>query len=235
MSWKSFLLAAVVIITAVAHSKAYDENIIFIGAKAGGTFSSFWGDGIEEFEDNLMLSADELDGSMLLFYTGGIFMTWEVIPDFFALQPEILYHRAGKKWEVGAAGTTVDIEAYTDYLVVPVVAKLLIPFDIPLTPGAYLGPVAAIKLRSATDGLDELGGGLDIGFMAGLGDDTGDATRPVDFGLATGLSFDIGTGPGVIVIDARYTFGFIDVFDVDGGDKIKNSVFSIMAGYALAF
>ncbi|KMQ51182.1 hypothetical protein CHISP_1888 [Chitinispirillum alkaliphilum] len=229
MSGFSKKMVVSVLLLVFAATATYSQTMF--GIKGGASFSSFWDDGVEDFEDALEGTVTDLEANMLPFFTGGIFARYEIIPDFIAIQPELLYLRSGKYWEVN----DVDFKVYSDYLSLPILAKLLIPLDLPVTPSVYAGPVFNFRLRSRAENIEDIPPGADLGFLTGLSEDIGDEVRPVDVGLATGINFDIEAGPGTIVLDFRANFGFVQPFDVPDGDDIRNISYMIMAGYGLEF
>lgn len=200
------------------------------GIKGGLSLSNLWGDGITEFEDDLLASdpVTSVESGWVYFITGGVFVRYDFIPDFLAIQPELLYLRGGKSWDVNDE----DLKVYVDYITLPVLFKLMIPLDYPVTPSAYAGPVFSYSLRARTEGLENVPDGADLGFMTGFGEDIDDAVNDFDVGLAAGLAFDIEAGPGAVVLDFRYNWGFLEVFD---GQDIRNYSFQLMAGYALGY
>jgi hypothetical protein len=58
--------------------------------------------------------------------------------------------------------------------------------------------------------------------------DFGDAIKPFDLGLAGGVGVEFGP----LVVEGRYTHGLLHINEDDNGDedRIKNRVFSVMAG-----
>lgn len=206
------------------------QSQVRYGIKGGLSLSNLWGDGVTEFEDDLLASepVTSVEPGWVNSFTGGVFLRFDLIPDFLAFQPELLYLRSGKSWEVDDE----ELRAYVDYITLPVLFKLLIPLDYPLTPSAYAGPVFSYALRARTEGLDNVPDGADLGFMTGFGEDIDDAVSDFDVGLAAGLAFDIEAGPGAVVLDFRYNWGFLEVFD---GQDIRNHSFQLMAGYSLGY
>ena len=235
MLWRKISMVVVMMVILVVNMvRAFDltkYNPVY-GFKIGTTFSSFWGNGVTDLENSLSQSVDNLDPGLLVFPTLGMFAEFELIPQFLALQPEIFYVRSGKPWELGLSGAPdVAINLYSDYLNIPILLKLLIPFDAPVMPGAYAGPNLFIRLRSRADNVAQVPDTLNR-FLDSFGSEkSGDKVAPVDVGLSTGLSIDFLVGRGRIIVDLRYTFGFIDVFTVSSGSDMRNSIFSISAGY----
>ncbi|MDG5815620.1 porin family protein [Chitinispirillales bacterium ANBcel5] len=218
-------IALVALLVLSVSSATFSQNMY--GIKGGLSSSSFWGDGVDDFEDNLGV---DFESSMLNFFTGGVFARYEIVQDFLAIQPEILYLRSGKQWTI----EDTELNVYNDYISVPVLVKLLIPFD-PITPNVYVGPVVNFRLRSRADGIEDVPDEADLGFLVGQDEDISDGTRGFDIGLATGIGVDIEAGPGAFILDFRVNFGFVEIFDDLDGDDIRNISFQIMAGYGLEF
>jgi len=63
--------------------------------------------------------------------------------------------------------------------------------------------------------------------------------KPFDFGLAMGAGLDIKAGPGRVILEYRFTLGFldnmepIDVLDESIEIKSKNMAMSILVGYGI--
>lgn len=206
-----------------------------VGLKAGANLSSLWGQGVTDFED--ALAGDNIDGRMLWSFAGGLYTTFEFVEDFFALQPEVLYRRIGRGWDADfAAAAGQSFSVYTDYITIPVLAKFSLPLDFFVTPFAYAGPELLIAFRSRADNVAGLPIGEDVGFVGAFDQaDIFDNVNNPDFGLVLGLGANMEMGPGQIELDFRYNFGFLNVYDVPGGDNVRNSAFTFMLGYSLGF
>ena len=113
-----------------------------------------------------------------------------------------------------------------------------------IIPNIYIGPSLGIFLNAQskekvqfTDEMKELGI-EDI-------DTTSDLTgmyKSVDFGLSMGGGIGIKAGLGRIIIDIRYTLGFLKIrkpikYQLNGGDllgnEIRNGSLSIIFGYGI--
>ena len=175
-----------------------------VGVKAGVNLADL------NFEaEDISLSFDSRTG-----FVGGLFVVWPA-DSRVALQAEGLFSQKGAKVsEEGASG-----KVKLDYFDVPVLARFSSPVSGGTSFNVFAGPSFGFKLSAKTKGgfdgeeeesmdIDDEIEGFDIGFVAGAG-----------------LEF------GRFVLDGRYTWGLTDI-DKDKTDevKIKNRVFSIMAG-----
>ncbi|HON11038.1 MAG TPA: porin family protein [Chitinispirillaceae bacterium] len=230
---KAFLL---IFSTTSAFSQIQQERLgLSIGVRSGFSVSSYWGNGVSSFEKDLSLSVNGFKSGVLPFFTSGFFVQYEIIPDFFAIQPEISFLRSGKRWEISPVdGGKTNFQVYSDYLHIPLLAKLIIPF-VPVTPSAYVGPSLLLRLKSRSESVAELSETADLGFLRELTSDkaVSKIIYPLDLGLTTGFALDIIAGTGRFLIDLRYTFGMFDVFH--GGKDFRNSAFSLLAGYAWSY
>jgi len=204
------------------------------GAKSGLSLSNFWGDGADAFCQKEKITAfhiDKIKGRVLPFINGGLFFRFDVIPSFLSIQPELLYIRQGQNWKLESAGSKRYIDINIDYLTIPVSAKLMIPFEnAPLTSSIYAGPALSFRLNASAKNIDALPD-LHNRSMPDWGNNITKKTNPLDFGLVTGLNVDIASGPGEIVIDFRFQWGFIEVFEMN--KDFRNYSFQIMAGYQI--
>ncbi len=136
--------------------------------------------------------------------------------DRFLLQAEGLYSMKGikLKYDDGSKGTIK-----IDYLEFPVLAAMAIPLNSIFTPRVYLGPAFSF-LMSAKNVDDD--GTTNIK----------NSVKSIDMGLVIGGGVNIEAGPGAVTIDARYNLGLLDVDDTEDSSSAKNSVISILVGYA---
>jgi len=204
------------------------------GVKGGLSLSNFWGDGVDAFHQNENIAdfgIDRIQGRVLPFVSGGLFFRFDIIPSFLSIQPELLYIRQGENWKLKSAGHKEYTNIHVDYLTVPVCAKLMIPFEnAPLTSGVYAGPAVSLRVHANAKNIDALPD-LHNRSMPDWGTNITGKTNPLDFGLAAGFNMDIASGPGEIVIDFRFQWGFIEVFEMN--KDFRNYSFSMMAGYQI--
>ena len=172
------------------------------------------------------------------FVFGG-FITYEM-NEMFSLQPELLFTMKGAKYEDEYTEEEDNYEYYEkteismncNYLEIPVLAKLKIPMEGNIKPNVFLGPALSIALSTTYDvdfEYKEYEDGQLVDEESGSVDADIEFIKDVDFGLVFGAGVDFGK----ITVDARYNMGLSSIADEDEDDvKIKNSVISIMLGYA---
>ena len=142
-----------------------------------------------------------------------------------AFQTEVLLSKKGAKTgslstdpngnPTGAYNLVVDLT----YLEIPVLARISLPATGGIVPSAFAGPSFGIKLGGKVR--TDLPGQLD----ADLGE-----LKAVDVGVAAGAGVRVGRGPVKFLVDARYTTGLSDIYDVNGNLESINSVFSLTTG-----
>ena len=148
------------------------------------------------------VSGDVENNKALLGLNIGVFAEFELSDGIF-LQPEVLYSAQGFKAK--EEGVTVDFDM--EYLNIPVMFKFEVADDFNLEAGPQIGFLLSAKL---------------------LGVDFKDEMESVDFGANLGFSYDFTEN---LFVGARYNIGFTNIAKDSGDDSIKNSVFSISAGY----
>jgi hypothetical protein len=173
------------------------------GIKAGVNFANIniEGDGVD-------VSFDNRTGLV-----AGGFVVWPV-NTVFGVQTEALYSQKGAKIEEDGATGTLKL----DFLEVPVLAR----FSSPASNGAsfhvFGGPSFGFRLRARSE--SEFEGDSES-------EDISDDVERFDLGLVAGAGVEMGR----LVVDGRYTWGMTNLNkDPEDDVKIKNRVFSIMAG-----
>ena len=211
-----------------------ERRRVNLGIKSGAVISSFWGNGVESFEENMSSEVGDFDADMILSLTIAGLISYDFIPGFFNVQGELQYLRSGKNWEFDLESEEeVSFGFYTDYLSIPILFKLLISLNTSILPAVYAGPSFYIQLRSRARNLEVVPDSLRSEFLAGLGNrqNISNQVSNFDIGFHTGFSVDFLTKPGAIVLDFRFAFGAINVFTIDGGEEFRNCSFSVMIGY----
>ena len=148
--------------------------------------------------------------------TGGGFVQF-AFDDRFSFQPELLLVMKGANLKQAQdAGTVTSRVAYLEF---PLLARFAAPVSQDLNTYVLVGPSFAIRAGTSAelDGPDE---------TVDLNIDT--AIRSLDFGLAFGGGFE----RNLFFIEARYTFGLIDIANstFDHEDSLKNRALAIMVG-----
>ncbi|MFP4416175.1 MAG: porin family protein [Chitinispirillaceae bacterium] len=222
--------ALLLIITSIVFS-AFGQEHFALGVKGGLNLSTLRGDQISELEENALVDAGgRLRGRVYSSYGGGLLFRWVFKENFLAIQTELLLNRAGKKWKCPSG----DISLHTDYLSFPLLFVLMVPMDV-LRPHISAGAVGMYALRSKAENVGWVSSESET-FISNFSEaDATDHVRRMDVGLMVGVGCDIAVARGAFVLDIRYQLGLMDVYMLDGGERIKNSAFSASTGYTLYF
>lgn len=150
----------------------------------------------------------------------GIFYRHD-LSDTIAIQPELYYSMKG----VGDSGTyngnEWSVKFKIDYLDFPILVKYRFPVSGKVEPNLFMGPYLSIKLNAKTEmRLNDESVSEDV-----------EDIRKLDFGFTFGAGIDYEVGKGRIVLDARYSFGLVDVSTEGLEKKTLHRVFSLMLGY----
>ena len=154
------------------------------------------------------LSTDD-DGFDAKTRTGLVVGLYGVVPvnDIFSFQPEVLFSQQGAKAEDGGEEATLKL----DYVQIPALARIRLGRTSP----AFLlvGPSFGFNTRAESE-------------FNGETQDFKDEVKGSDVGLVTGVA--INAGPAVV--DARYTWGLMNIDDSVDPGKVKNRFFSLSVG-----
>ena len=142
-------------------------------------------------------------------FTGGAFLNYR-FSQYVSVQPEALFTMKYSEVRDGVLGENLKTEYDFGYLEIPVLLKAHITTGGIVSPNLYAGPSLAFKLYGDANGSD-----LDSDL------------RSADFGFAFGGGLDIGQR---VNIDARYTLGVVDVFDVPADPEAKTGLFAMTLG-----
>ncbi len=217
------LIIAVVLLTVVSITPAYAGKMSF-GVKAGLNMSNVSGTP-EGWDDSIEWKAG---------ITGGAFLNYAINKNF-SLQPEILYTQKGfgSKLFDDIDILEIDLTLSLDYFELPVLAKYAFSADKKFRPTLFAGPSFAYCFGSE----------LAVSWWLFSGDvDFSSLTHVTDFGIVLGGGFDYVLSGGILVFDARFTYGFTKVilsgdFEINGDtrtiaeDDFKNYGLSFMLGY----
>lgn len=142
--------------------------------------------------------------------TGLVVGLYGVVPvnDIFSFQPEVLFSQQGAKVEDGSDEATVKL----DYVQIPALARIRLGRTSP----AFLlvGPTFGFNTSAKTE-------------FNGESQDFKDEVKGSDVGLVTGVAINA----GLAVVDARYTWGLMNIDDSTDPGNIKNRFFSISVGF----
>lgn len=199
---RSCVMALVLVLAGVGN--AFAQQPAAFGVKVGANFANLNFDG-----EGADISLDRRTGLI-----GGLFV---VVPADrqLALQAEALFSQKGAQSEEGDASGSIKL----NYLEVPILARISSPASngtsFHLLAGPSLGFRTSAKAESSFDGEEE-------------SEDIDDDVKRFDLGLVIGAGVEFGR----LVVDGRYTWGLTDLNkEEEEGIKIKNRVFSVMAGF----
>ncbi|MDD3642549.1 MAG: porin family protein [Candidatus Krumholzibacteria bacterium] len=165
--------------------------------------------------------------------SAGAFFDWS-ITETVSIQPEILYTRKGVLSNLYDGLVAVDLDAYFDYVELPIVLKYAFRPGERLRPCLYAGPIFAYCLSvEAQISAWILSTTVDFSSFA----------HTTDFGALVGAGLSYPLGPGAVTLDARFQRMFTNAilsgdFEIDGSeqtiseDDFKHYGFVFMAGYA---
>ncbi len=203
---KSVLLIAIMLL-GVTTVKA--QEYVNFGVKGGVNFSTFAGDGIDDFDN---------PNSRTSFNLG---LLAEIpLSEKFSLQPEVLY--SGQGYDIADRQNANNIEYQLDYINVPLLAKYYIAGGL----AVEAGPQVAFLANSAVDYNPSADSG-DISLNK-------DQFNKVGVDLDLGLSYKFNNG---FFVNGRYTYGLTDIYDHSFTNNIfskadaRNSVFQAGIGF----
>ncbi len=208
------------------------QNTFTTGIRVGLSFTDWYGKGAEEFTDNfnyLMTEAGFTNFNLVKknkfgFLFGASFNYR--ITDYFFLQPEVIFSMKGVKFDGSGylegynVSTTITIK--TNYIEIPLLAKLMITKDNASGLFIFLGPAFALNTSS----------NMEVNVKV-LGESSSDESKfenikDTDFCAVLGGGFIISNE---IVLEARYNLGLFSINDSNDGLQIKNRGFSLICGF----
>ena len=199
---KNFSYLAVLCVVILQPIDANAQELKEFGLKAGLNFSNIYGKDKEETS----LKTGIIVGGFVLFG----------LTDRFSLVPEIYYTQKGFK------SSNVDIIITLDYLEFSFLGNYKLPTDRDIKVNIFAGPAVDLKLRSriktTIDNVSQ--------------ESTLDNVTRFDFALIVGGNFSIAAFDGKVLVEPRYTIGFISFDDTAADSELKHSVFSILIGYS---
>jgi outer membrane protein with beta-barrel domain len=199
----------------LAAATGASAQTITAGVKAGVVLSSMPNAGqvVDQVSDT-----QSIDVSAKFGVTGGGFVQF-AFTDRFSFQPEMLFVMKGVKLDlVDNTGTAT---ASINYLEFPLLARITAPISDQLRAYILVGPAFAVKWSTKAE-VDLGGEHFDVN------EDFDPAIGSRDFSMVVGGGLE----RDAYLIEARYTFGLIDVptgiYVHD--DSLRNRAFSVMVG-----
>jgi hypothetical protein len=204
-----FLLAIATFSTADAHAQA-------IGFKVGPTFSSM-----------SIHPDEETDRTSLTSFGAGAFLRFGIGTGM-ALQLEALALTKGTR--IANDSLNIDVATKFDYIEVPITLMIAIGTG----PYAFVGPSLSFERGCKVD--SEVGGDE---FESNCDNLLGEGTftrRKLDLGATGGLGLQMPFGPGMVLLEGRYTHGFSNINDSSDSDtRLRHRSYGLFAGYSIGF
>jgi hypothetical protein len=191
------------------------------GAKAGISFTQFWGnDALQE----------KLDTDFLAGFTAGGFAGM-FFSDAFGFEPGLAYCMRGAKNEAENAVTfyvETERRVRLHYIDIPLLAKLIIPMEFPVRPFASAG-LSMSFLVGAKGRREDTSGDVKT-------HDVKDDYVTFELGVPLGAGVLIGAGPGDILVEFQFRIGLTSVDSEEPNTErkeMRNRGFSFLCGYSL--
>ena len=199
---KNYLTFIFIILTftSISHSQ------MKLGPKVGVNFSNLVGDDAEGVKTKT--------GFLV-----GLFFIYQ-FNDLFAIQPEAYYTMKGVKDEEIILGETAEWTIALDYIEIPILFKVIIPFkNFLICPSFLAGPYVGFN-TTAKAKIEYLGKSSEQDIVD---------LKSTDLGLVFGIGLGFPVGQNEAGVDFRYELGLTTLFDFAEESDLKNSVFSINA------
>ncbi len=149
------------------------------------------------------------------------------ISETFAFQPELLFSMQGAKSSISTSDVgftyTSENTGSLNYLNIPLMAKYFVIPKFSIEAGPQIGFLLSAKNEFTST--SNFGG---ITQTSSNSKDVKESYNSVDFGLNLGANYEITEN---IFAGIRYNLGLSDIAKNNTGNSIKNSVFSLNAGY----
>lgn len=161
--------------------------------------------------------------------TAGGFVTYS-IKNTFGFTAKILYTEKGMKTDEFG----VDVAEKLNYLEIPVLARVFFNREGTVRPNVFLGPSFGFLTGSKwkiDDGDYESIEDSEAQELFGDVDSYKDVYNTFDFGLSAGLGVNVRVAEQMyLIIDARYTYGFTDIYKNSDGSSNNNQGVAVSAG-----
>ena len=170
--------------------------------------------------------SSDVDFGYKVGFVGGSFLGYQV-NDVFSIEPQVLYSQKGTKATGTGSNSSLEGSVRINYVAIPVLLKFWFPMaGSQVTPFIFAGPEVAFKVGCTAEGA----------ILAVTGSEDCDKTngeiklKSTDVGLTGGGGIQFRAGAQVVRLDARYTYGLMDINDSGDSRKIKNRAFTVTAG-----
>jgi hypothetical protein len=155
----------------------------------------------------------------------GGFVTYS-IRDTYGFTMKVLFNQKGAQDEDG------DVKEQLNYIEIPVLARVFFNREGTVRPNVFFGPsfgfLTGAKWKVGDEDYENVEDLEGIDLFEDV-DSYKDVYNTFDFGLGAGLGLNIRVGNEMyFIIDARYTYGFTDVYKE--GDNVNNQNVAVTAG-----
>lgn len=172
---------------------------------------------------------DDFDADYKAGLAAGAFVTYS-IKNTYALTAKILYSQKGMKTDQ----FDVEVAEKLSYIEIPVLARVFFNREGTVRPNVFLGPSFGFLTGSQwkiDDGDYENIEDSEMQEIFGDVDSYKDVYTTFDLGLSAGLGVNIRVANEMyLVIDARYTYGFSDIYKNTDGSSNNNQGVAVSAG-----
>ena len=140
----------------------------------------------------------------------------------FSIIPEILYTQKGFKSSGRENNVPVEVVTTSDYLEIDLLGNFEFQLDQKRSVNLFIGPGLDLKLKSRAKVT-----------MSGAKEETKlNNVSKFDFILIFGGNYSIKAWNGRVMLEPRYTLGFISFYDTAADLDLKLAVFSVLMGYS---
>lgn len=196
-----------------------------VGGEAGLNFSDF------SVDPDLGLDVESESG-----FTLGAVVGYDFAPaGLIGVQSGLSFSQKGAT--ISPADTDDEADVDLDYLEVPLLGVLNIPVSgTQVAPRLYAGGILGFELSCDLAVVDVEDAVTTSGECDAPGfDENRLETNGVDFGFLFGGGVGFDTGPGQLILDARFNVGLTDINDTPDPSpvEIKNRTFQLLGGYRI--
>jgi len=154
------------------------------------------------------------------------------LKDMFYLETGLLFEQKGFRYHIDVQGLEIKARTVLYYLDLPVNMKLRYKVEEELNVTATLGPYIGYGLWGNYRESFDFGGATDIELEIKWGNGEDDAVKRLDWGIGIG----IGAEYAGLTVGLSFDLGLANLSPYTGdGDKLKNRVVRLSAGYFFGF
>ncbi|HSJ07762.1 MAG TPA: outer membrane beta-barrel protein [Longimicrobiales bacterium] len=182
-----------------------------VGFKLGASFS------------NLDMADDAVTRDAVTAFTGGGYLRLG-LGERLGLQVEVLSVTKGS--DIRSETPADNAEIRIEYVEIPLLLQIPVAAGETFAPYIYGGPTLSLEVRCRyTDAAGDTADCEDRGF----------ATSSPDFGLSAGTGLALLLGPGILLLEGRYTWGLknINAGTGEAAGRVRNRSAAVTAGFVV--